>query len=177
MLKSFLCLFAALAGSLVFTTPANTLGPSEVNVSRFSEQLVPRWASVSASEANGRMGPTFDHPVEWQYQRRGMPVEIIEETEGWRRVRDPMGDTVWMKNYLLQSDRSVMVRTQENSIVPLFARAQGRGKVVANAASDVIFDLERCREGWCLVRNAQARGWISAEALYGLYPEEAMKLG
>ena len=41
---------------------------------------LPRFVSLRASEVNLRAGPGIRYPIQWVYQRRNMPVEVIEES-------------------------------------------------------------------------------------------------
>src|SRR5262245_41697919 len=52
---------------------------------------LPRFASLDSSEVNLRAGPGEDYPILIGSQRRGLPVEIIQEFGTWRRIRDRDG--------------------------------------------------------------------------------------
>ena len=78
-----------------------TLGPSGLPL--------PRFASLASSEVNVRTGPSTDHPIRWVYARPGLPVRIVEESELWRRIEDPDGETGWAHSSLLSVRRTVMV--------------------------------------------------------------------
>ena len=52
---------------------------------------IPRFVSLRSEEVNLRTGPGVRYPVEWVFVRRQMPVEILQEFENWRRVRDREG--------------------------------------------------------------------------------------
>jgi SH3-like domain-containing protein len=47
---------------------------------------IPRYVSISSGKVNGRTGPSEEHPVLWTYTARGLPVQIVAETEDWRRI-------------------------------------------------------------------------------------------
>ena len=57
---------------------------------------VPRFVSLKAASAHMRVGPSLDYATSWVYSARGLPLEITEEYDNWRRVRDPDGATGWM---------------------------------------------------------------------------------
>lgn len=65
----------ALAGLLVATAS-------------FAGSSLPRFVSLRADEVNMRAGPGEQYPIEWVYQRSGLPLEVIAEFDHWRRVRD-----------------------------------------------------------------------------------------
>jgi len=70
--------------------------------------IVPRFVSLKFSKVNGRTGPSRDHPIAWQYQRRGLPLMIVAETEMWRKVRDISGDEAWVRKPALSGARTVL---------------------------------------------------------------------
>ena len=50
---------------------------------------VPRYVSLKFDSVNARAGPSDDHRLLWVFHARGLPVQVIAETEDWRRVCDP----------------------------------------------------------------------------------------
>ena len=60
---------------------------------------VPRFVSLRSDEVNVRAGPGFQYPVNWVYQRAGLPVEIIGEFNVWRQILAPDGGTGWAVSY------------------------------------------------------------------------------
>ena len=80
----------------------------EPRLSDFSGLPVPRYASLRFDEVNGRSGPSLDYPVKWTYERAGLPVVVIRESNEWRKVRDPMGDEVWVNASQLAEQRTAI---------------------------------------------------------------------
>src|SRR5512147_2561435 len=70
---------------------------------------LPRFASLDSSEANLRAGPGKDYPILWVYQRKGLPVEIIQEFDTWRRIRDRDGTVGWVQQNLLSGKRTGLI--------------------------------------------------------------------
>ena len=69
---------------------------------------VPRYVSLKFTKVNARTGPSRDHPIAYQYQRRGLPVMIVAETEMWRKIRDISGDEAWVRKPALSGSRTVI---------------------------------------------------------------------
>lgn len=133
-----------------------------------SGQPVPRFVTLRFNDVRGRIGPSTSHPVRWEYRRSGLPVEIIAETEEWRRVRDPQGEESWMHRRTLSGRRAVEVREP----VSLHARPDSESPETARAEPGAILSLERCRLGWCRLEAQGHRGWVRASALWGVYEYE-----
>lgn len=133
-----------------------------------SGQDVPRFVSLKFDVANGRSGPSRAHPVAWRYVRAGLPMEVIAETPDWRRVRDPDGEVTWMHRSILSGRRTVITIADTS----LRARADEDAPAEAIAEVGVILALERCRTGWCRLEGQGYRGWVKADALWGVYANE-----
>ena len=80
----------------------------EPRLSDFSGLAVPRYASLRYDMVNGRSGPSPDYPVRWTYERAGLPVVVIRESNDWRKIRDPMGDEVWVNASQLAEQRTAI---------------------------------------------------------------------
>jgi SH3-like domain-containing protein len=134
---------------------------------------VPRYVSLKFTEVNARSGPSEDHRISWTYGRRGLPVEITAETEMWRRIRDPDGSQAWVHKRTLDGRRTAMVRGAPRAFTPLRRSPEADAPVVAEVQSNVIGQLEECRDGWCRLQVGRREGWIPAASLWGVDPDEA----
>ena len=99
---------ALLLGSLAATAPLAAQDTTQRTVGASGLPL-PRYASLAASQVNVRTGPSTDHPIRWVYERSGLPVRIVEESDVWRRIEDPDGETGWAHASLLSMLRTVIV--------------------------------------------------------------------
>jgi len=66
---------------------------------------LPRFASLRTEEVNLRTGPGERYPIEWVLTRKDMPVEIVDEHENWRRVRDWQGTEGWVHQRMVSGRR------------------------------------------------------------------------
>ena len=62
---------------------------------------VPRFVSLKSDRVNVRIGPSREHNIGWTFVQAGLPVEIIQEFENWRRIRDWEGKVGWVFHSLL----------------------------------------------------------------------------
>lgn len=127
---------------------------------------VPRYVSLKYNNVNGRTGPSENHPVKWNYRRRGMPVIIIAETEMWRKIRDENGDESWMHKRTLDGRRMVLTRQD----VTLRAKPRKTAKGRAVAAKDSLLSLDECDQtGWCEVKAETGHwGYVQKKTIWGL---------
>ena len=67
---------------------------------------LPRFVTVKAKAATVRVGPGYQYDVAWQYQVGGVPVEIIQEFDVWRKIRDVDGSIGWVHQSMLSGTRA-----------------------------------------------------------------------
>ena len=92
-------LFVSVAG-IGFAHAQAAKGPSGLPL--------PRFVSLKAKSVNLRVGPSVDYAVAWRYMRSGVPVEIIQEYDNWRRIRDADGTEGWVNQALLSGERTAV---------------------------------------------------------------------
>ena len=139
---------------------------------------LPRFVSLKADKVNMRRGPGKEHPVLWVYKRRGMPLEVIEEYDTWRRVRDVDGAEGWIAVSMLSPNRTGMVRAlqplAESNSWALHNKPDANSEIVAEVEPGVIAIVRRCPDVWCEVKADRLSGWIDRAALWGIYDSETL---
>lgn len=162
---------SAVLGAMVFVFLSSGLAETletrtetqPVQVSVFSGKPVPRFESLRYSAVHGRQGPSLDHPILWRYEKEGLPMLIVRETNGWRRVRDIDGDEVWMQARMLSPARTVT--TLED--LTLYKQADDTSRAKATLREGVIAELAECEGRWCQISVGRIDGWVEASGLWG----------
>lgn len=134
---------------------------------------IPRFVSLKAAEVNVRTGPGTRYPIAWVYRREGMPVEIVEEYDYWRKIRDPEGTTGWVHKAMLDGRRNVMLKGKEARVVRLAPEAKSRPMLKAEPM--VIARVAECDKTWCRIQISGRKGWIEKKYLWGIYPDEVIE--
>ncbi len=143
---------------------ARKIGPSGL--------ALPRFVTLRAAKANLRTGPGIRYPIEWVYARRGLPIEVIDEFETWRRVRDWQGSVGWVHQSMLSGRRGAMILGERR----LLRRAPADGAAgVARVEVGVVARLRRCAGGWCRIEVKGFEGWLRQDQIYGAYPDETVE--
>lgn len=131
---------------------------------------LPRFVSLASEKVNARTGPGSRYPIAWQYQRRGLPVEVVAEYEYWRRIRDHDGTETWVHKNLTSGKRYATV---EGSVRSLYKKADTATEVLLTAEPGVQARVRKCPDvAWCQVEIAGTRGWMPRAHLWGIYPSE-----
>ena len=132
---------------------------------------LPRFVSIASNEVNVRSGPALRYPIKWIFQKRGLPVEIIQEFDHWRKIRDHEGEEGWVHKSLLSGRRSVII--DDSGLVEMYDRTGNRKRLVARLEPGVVARAIQCiEEGWCEIEKDGYSGWVDRNFLWGIYERE-----
>lgn len=137
---------------------------------------LPRFASTRSDPVNVRVGPGVRYEIAWTYVKAGRPVEIIQEFDTWRKIRDVEGETGWIHQNLLSGRRVALVTPWASERTGLRRKADTSSGVRAWLGSGFLVGIDACEKAWCRVEaRAKGRsyaGYIRQEKLWGVYPNE-----
>ena len=131
---------------------------------------IPRFVTLKSDETNVRTGPGTRYPIQWVYHRSGMPVEVVEEYDLWRKIRDVEGTAGWVHKTMLSGNRNVMIKGKESHVIRL--EADKEAKPILKAEPMVTARLMECTPDWCRIQISGRKGWIEKLYLWGVYPQE-----
>lgn len=130
---------------------------------------LPRFVSIRSNKVNAHVGPGTTYPIEWTYTRQGLPVEIIEEFDTWRQIKDSEGAISWVHKSLLSGKRTALIKERRRK---LRANSSEEARVVAYLEPGVIVKVKKCNQNWCQIDVNNYSGWIQKNALWGVYNHE-----
>jgi SH3-like domain-containing protein len=175
---------AKLAGALVLGLIA-TFGAAEAAYAQAaatpSGLPLPRFATTRSTPINVRVGPGTRYGVAWVYVKAGTPVEIIQEFDTWRKIRDVDGAEGWVHQNLLSGKRAgIATPWQAEGQVALLSRKGEADGVRAYLGPGYRVEIDRCDGTWCEVKataqaasgNATYSGFLSQTDLWGVYKGE-----
>lgn len=169
-------ILAGFCGFVIHAGPAVAASPVQPGVSTGPSGLpIPRFVSLKSRKVNVRVGPGGSYKISWVFTRPGLPIEIIQEYDTWRRIRDSDGSVGWVFHGLLSGKRTAVVSPWANGDPrPIRASASADSAVTAFLEPGVMAELERCHTGWCYVSGEGFSGWIGQDQLWGVYPDEEL---
>ncbi|WP_202331178.1 SH3 domain-containing protein [Mesorhizobium sp. L-8-3] len=168
---------AAASGAAAPTPP--TPPASTQDVPRGASGLpLPRFVSLKSGRVNSRIGPGLNYAVDWMYLKPGLPMEIIQEYDNWRRVRDSDGAEGWINQSLLSGRRTGIAapwQRGKDARISLLSRPEEGAGTVAVIEPGVIGTIRSCNGEWCEMSFAGHSGWLSQGLVWGAYPGETIK--
>jgi len=139
------------------------------NILIINAENLKKYLSIRTSVANLRIGPSPAHPIAFVYEKKNMPVEVIDEFEVWRKVKDYQGDIGWI--HLSQLSRKRTLLTTKDGIV-LFKNATIYSKPIIKIGNLEAAVIKKCIPNWCLVEIQKYKGWIQTDHVWGLENKE-----
>lgn len=136
------------------------------------EALLPRFVSLRNNQVNLRTGPGNRYPIAWVYQEKGYPVEVIDEYELWRQIREVDGTVGWVHRTQITGVRHALILEETT----LANAPRLNSKTVAVAQKGTIGRILKCpeRSDFCLLEFGEVKGWLSKNFFYGLYKDEVI---
>jgi SH3-like domain-containing protein len=165
-------LVAAISGFLALPAPAAE-GPSGLPL--------PRFATTRSTPINVRIGPGTKYGVAWVYVKAGTPVEIVQEFDTWRKVRDVDGSEGWIHQNLLSGKRAGVVKPDAADQAVLWANRAADSGVRAYLGPGYRVEISKCDGAWCEVSasytpepggHASVSGYLPQTELWGVYADE-----
>jgi len=175
LITSIFTLFLAV---LIFP---NTISATYAQVSATGKSgfPLPRFVSLKSQKVNMRVGPGTEFPIAWRYLKRGLPMEIIQESDNWRKVRDSEGNEGWILHSLLSGNRTAIINPWEKDkqvgLTELRSDAEKSARLKAKMEPGVVAEVEGCEESWCRISVGSTKGYVEKQNLWGVYPDELIE--
>lgn len=134
--------------------------------------FIPHFESLRWDKVNLRAGPGDNYPIRWILTRKGMPVEVTDKFDVWRKIVDWQGSEGWVHERMLTGNRTVIVTGMEHT---LHADPNQTAKPVAVAQPGVVARLLSCHGDWCRIEAQGIKGWIERGAVFGVTPDETVE--
>ncbi|WP_404338412.1 SH3 domain-containing protein [Sphingomonas sp. MMS12-HWE2-04] len=136
-----------------------------------AQQKPPSFMSIKAGKARMRTGPGRNYPASWLYQRRDLPVKVIDAYGEWRKIEDPDGAQGWMQANLLDGKRTAIVM---GGITEMRSAANFTAHINWRAAPGVVGAIRNCGGGWCWFEVGGRGGYVEQSHIWGTDPGETL---
>jgi len=129
--------------------------------------------SVKSDKVFVRSGPGVRYPIKWVFKKKGYPIEVIQEFDTWRKIRDHEGEEGWIHQTLLSGKRRALIIEPKG--VTIFKKPIIDAKPVAFLEENVVTAVNQCAATFCQVEISGFKGWIERKSLWGVYEAEQIK--
>ena len=147
---------------------------SNADIGKETGLEIPRYVSLKSNDANIRVGPSKNYPIEIKYIKKNYPLKVLEEYEEWRKVEDFKKNIGWIHKSLISGTRTGIVLSNDNKTIKLLNTLDGN--VIGEIGKGNIVFLEKCKTDWCLVSSGNYKGWIDKKYIWGVKEKEIIKI-
>ena len=115
-------------------------------------------------KVNLRQGPSFQYPIKIFYKKKFLPVQIKDEYENFRKIKDHENNSGWIHISQLSKKRAALVKSQ-NLIVFKSPTLYSKPLVILDRGKLCI--VVKCQNEWCKIEVDKYKGWVKQNALWG----------
>ena len=123
-----------------------------------------KFLSLKNNEANLRLGPSFEYPIKLTYNKKYLPIIILDKSETWRKIKDFEKNSGWIHISQL-SKRQTAINYKNNSI--LFKKPTIYSRPLARLESGRLVLIKKCNLKWCKITTGDFDGWVDKNSLWG----------
>ena len=120
--------------------------------------------SLKNNEVYVRVGPSKEYPIKFIYKKKYLPLEVLDKSETWRKIKDFENNSGWIHVSQLSKKKSA-INIKNNSI--LFKKSTIYSKPIAKLEAGRLVLIKRCKEKWCKITTGDFKGWIFESSLWG----------
>ena len=120
--------------------------------------------SLKNNEVNLRQGPSFEYPIKFIYKKKYLPIEVLDESETWRKIRDFENNSGWIHTSQL-SKKKTAICIKNNSVI--YKKPTIFSKPIAKLEIGRLVLIKRCKVKWCKIASGDFSGWIYKNSLWG----------
>ena len=147
---------------------------SNANIGKETGLEIPRYVSLKSDDANIRVGPSKNYPIEIKYIKKNYPLKVLEEYEDWRKVVDFKNNIGWIHKSLISGIRTGIVLSNDNKTIKLLNTLEGN--IIGEIGKGNIVFLKKCKIDWCLVSSGNYKGWIDKKYIWGIKEKEIINI-
>ena len=123
-----------------------------------------KFLSLKNNEVNLRQGPSFEYPVKFIYKKKYLPIEILDKSETWRKIKDFENNSGWIHVSQLSKKKSAICK-KNNSV--LYKKSTIFSKPIAKLEIGRLVLIKKCKVKWCKITTGGFKGWVFKSSLWG----------
>jgi len=123
-----------------------------------------KFLSLKNNEVNLRQGPSFEYPIKFIYKKKYLPIEVLDESETWRKIRDFENNSGWIHTSQL-SKKKTAINIKNNSV--LYKKPTIFSKPIAKLEIGRLVLIKKCKAKWCKISSGGFSGWVYKNSLWG----------
>jgi len=120
--------------------------------------------SLKNNEVYVRVGPSKEYPIKFIYKKKYLPLEVLDKSETWRKIKDFENNSGWIHISQLSKKKSA-INTNNNSL--LYKKPTIFSKPIAKLEIGRLMLIKKCKVKWCKITSGDFSGWVYKNSLWG----------
>ena len=129
----------------------------------FAEESI-NFLTLKNNEVNVRVGPSKKYPIKYIYKKKYLPLEILDKSETWRKIKDFENNSGWIHISQLSKKKSAL-NIKNNSVI--YKKPTIYSKPIAKLEIGRLMLIKKCEVKWCKITSGGYGGWIFKNSLWG----------
>ena len=122
------------------------------------------YLTLRSDKVNLRQGPSFEHSIKIIYNKKFLPVLILDKSYNFRKIKDHENNSGWIHISQL-SKKKAALNIEDKSII--FRKPSEYSKPLAVVQEGRLCLIKKCKADWCKIKTGKFTGWIKKENLVG----------
>ena len=114
-----------------------------------------KFLSLKNNEVNVRAGPSREYPIKFVYKKKYLPLEILDKSENWRKIKDFENNSGWIHISQLSSKKSG-INIEDNSII--YKSPTIYSKPIVKLKFGRLIIIKKCKKKWCKIKTEDYLG-------------------
>ena len=115
------------------------------------------------NKVNVRYEPDLNSPIKYIYNKKNLPIKVIDKKENFRRIIDIKNNNGWIHASQLRKNKSFILL--ENQI--LFSKPTKYSKPIVKISAGRLLLVKKCKLKWCRVKTENYTGWLEVKNVWG----------
>ena len=135
-----------------------------INPSNVIAEKANYFVSLKKNKVYVRYGPGKNYPIKYIYNKKFLPIKVIDKKDNFRRIIDHKKNSGWIHQIMLGKLNSLIIL--EEKIV--FKKNSKFSKPLAKLKKGRLVIIKKCEPNWCRIETENYSGWIETKNVWGI---------
>ena len=122
------------------------------------------YLTLRSDKVNLRQGPSLEHPIKLIYEKKFLPVLVIDKSYNFRKIIDHENNSGWI--HISQLSKKKAALNNENKSI-IFKKPSEYSEPLALLEKGRLCLIKKCKDDWCKIKTGKYTGWIEKKKLKG----------
>ena len=121
--------------------------------------------SLKKDKVYVRHGPGKNYPIKYIYNKKFLPIKVIDKKDNFRRIIDHKKNSGWIHISQLRNSHSIITE----SVKILFRKPTKYSKPLVKLGKGRLLKVIKCEEKWCNIKTGDYSGWVMKDdSIWGI---------